>query len=120
MRADAALPVDAPAQPQSFTGNLQWPDETDSFTPEPDLRGNIWYARDLPAMAEALGTRPILLVQRDPGTGPWAEVATPLPIDTSRIPNNHLQYALTWYGLAIVWLAMSFYFWRRRAPASEG
>ncbi len=38
-------------------GNLQWPQETDGFTPEPDLDANIWFARDVAAMAAALGHR---------------------------------------------------------------
>jgi surfeit locus 1 family protein len=29
---------------------------------------------------------------------------TPLPVDTSGIPNDHLQYAITWFSLAAVWL----------------
>ncbi len=112
----AALPS-APRDPAaaqiSVVGNLQWPDETDGFTPDPDMEANIWFARDVTAMATELGTRPILLVAREvsqAGIG-----ATPLPVDTSAIPNNHLQYAITWFSLAAIWLAMSFYFWRRRA-----
>ncbi|WP_299878707.1 SURF1 family protein [uncultured Sulfitobacter sp.] len=99
-------------------GNLQWPQETDSYTPAPDLDNNIWFARDVPLLAEALETRPILIVanavsQDDP-------VVTPLPVDTSRIPNDHLQYAITWFSLAAIWVAMSFYFIsRRRAPRPE-
>ena len=46
--------------PATVTGNLQWPQETDSFTPEADLKGNIWFARDVPAMARTLGTQPAL------------------------------------------------------------
>jgi surfeit locus 1 family protein len=30
------------------------------------------------------------------------------------LPNNHLQYALTWYSLAIVLAVMSWLFIRRR------
>ncbi len=93
-------------------GNLQWPQETDSFTPEPDEAKNIWYARDVERMAKALGTRPVLLVAREIYL-PHGKI-TPMPVDTSRIPNNHLQYAITWFSLAFIWLAMSLYFVRRR------
>ncbi|MFK7837829.1 MAG: SURF1 family protein [Sulfitobacter sp.] len=94
------------------TGNLQWPQETDGFTPAPDLDNNIWFARDVPALAAALDTREVLLVARkvsedDP-------VVTPFPVDTSRIPNDHLQYAITWFSLAAIWVAMSLLFLRRR------
>jgi surfeit locus 1 family protein len=34
---------------------------------------------------------------------------TPLPVDTIGIPNDHLEYAITWFLLAVVWLSMSLY-----------
>jgi surfeit locus 1 family protein len=104
---------------KTVTGNLQWPDEVDGFTPEPDVAKNIWYARDVPAMAQALNTAPVLLVVRESTPTIWYR-ATPLPVDVARIPNNHLQYAITWFSLAALWLAMSIYFIRRRRTASEG
>lgn len=111
------VPVDAPdiAPPEgevTVTGNLQWPQETDSFTPEPDLAGNIWFARDVPVMAEALSTRPVLVVAR--ALTPAETAVTPFPVDTSRIPNDHLQYAITWFSLAAIWLGMSLLFFLRR------
>ena len=103
--------------PVTITGNLQWPQETDDFTPAPDLAANIWFARDVPVMADALKTLPILLVARS-STPPAADIS-PLPIDTARIPNDHLQYAITWFSLAAIWLGMSLFFLRRRAPKVE-
>ncbi|MCX7561172.1 SURF1 family protein [Sulfitobacter sp. F26204] len=103
------------ATPQSrveVIGNLQWPQESDGFTPDPDLDRNIWFARDVPAMAGFLQTEPLLIVARklsQDGSG-----VTPLPVDTNRIPNDHLQYAITWFSLAAIWLAMSVLFLRRR------
>jgi surfeit locus 1 family protein len=88
----------------AITGNLHWPDEVDGWTPPPDPKG-IWFARDVPAMAAALGTEPLLVVLRETsetGTG-----LTPQPVDTSGIPNDHLGYAITWFGLALVWLGMT-------------
>ena len=104
-------------QPVTLTGNLQWPNETDNFTPAPDLENNIWFARDVDAMAEALNTQPILIVARDVSFDDGD--VTPFPVDTARIPNDHLQYAITWFSLAVIWLAMSAYFLRRRAPKFE-
>lgn len=98
--------------PLEVSGNLHWPDEIDGYTPEPDRNSNIWFARDVPAMAAALGTEPVLVIARsrtDPGV-------TPLPVDSAGIPNDHLQYAITWFGLALVWVAMTLLFlWRSRA-----
>ena len=92
-------------------GNLHWPDETDWFTPDNDLSANIWFARDVPKMAAALGTEPVLLVART-DTGP-----APMPVGTEGIPNDHLQYAITWFSLALIWAAMTaFFLWRPGAP----
>ena len=43
--------------PIAVEGSLAWPRETDRFTAAPDRAKNIWFARDVPLMAEALGTR---------------------------------------------------------------
>ncbi|TMV15128.1 SURF1 family protein [Arenibacterium halophilum] len=97
--------------PVTVDGNLHWPDETDKYTPEPDLKANTWFARDVPAMAAALGTEPVLLVART-DTGP-----SPMPVGTEGIPNDHLQYAITWFSLALIWAAMTaFFLWRPGAP----
>ena len=89
----------------TLTGNLLWPDEVDGWTPAPDLAKNVWFARDLPAMAAALNTDPVLLVVRT-ATPPDPE-RIPLPLDTSTIPNDHMTYAITWFSLAFVWAVMS-------------
>ena len=102
--------------PLTIVGNLQWPQEVDKFTPEPDLENNIWFARDVEAMAEALNTRPILVVRREAPQlgGPLS----PMPVDTAAIPNDHLQYAITWFSLALIWVVMTFFF-LRRAPGTN-
>jgi len=92
-------------------GNLHWPEETDSFTPPPDPKTGLWFARDVPAMAQALGTEATFIVARKP-TGGDIE---PMPVDTSGIPNDHMNYAITWFSLAAVWLGMTAYLlWRIR------
>jgi surfeit locus 1 family protein len=88
-----------------ITGNLHWPSETDRFTPPPDARTGVWFARDLPAMAAALGTEPVLVVART--VDPADPAVTPLPLDSAGIPNDHLGYAVTWFGLAAVWVGMT-------------
>jgi surfeit locus 1 family protein len=106
-----------PPTEMQIIGNLHWPDEVDSYTPPPDLTRDIWFARDVPAMAAALGTEPVLVVVREI-SAPVAGLE-PMPVDTSGIPNDHLQYAITWYLLALVWAGMTlFLLWRiRRRPA---
>lgn len=114
-RADDLLFEEGP--PTRVIGNLQWPQEIDSYTPAPDLSENIWFARDVQAMATALDTRPILVVRRDaPQSG---GPVTPMPVDTAAIPNDHLQYAVTWFSLAAIWLLMTVYFLRRGLAANQ-
>lgn len=103
----------APAQGR-ITGNLLWPNEVDQgFTPEPDRARNIWFARDLGALAAELGTAPLLVVQSGPEG--VASAPRPWPVDTASIPDNHLQYAVTWFSLAVFWMGMTLYWlWRIR------
>ena len=58
-----------------------------------------WFGWDMPTMADAVGSPllPIVLVaQVRPGDPPLPQ---PEPVSVD-FPNDHLQYALTWYGLA--------------------
>jgi surfeit locus 1 family protein len=103
---------DAPRRlgPVTVEGSLHWPQESDRFTSAPDLAKNIWFARDVRPMADALGTEPVLLV-----TAASDDPAGPLPMPvTPNIRNAHLGYAITWFGLAAVWAVMSGYLWRIR------
>lgn len=105
-----------PATSMTVTGNLHWPEEVDGFTPEPDRDAGIWFARDLPALAAELNTEPVLVVARTV-TGTDAR-ATPIPVEGGGIPNNHLGYAIQWFGLAAVWAAMTA-FWIARSRTEE-
>lgn len=74
-----------------------------AFTPENDVRGNLWYWRDLPALANSAfpgGDRtvaPFVLDSEAPSTaGGWPRGGTTI----LTLPNRHLEYALTWFGLA--------------------
>ena len=87
---------------KDVTGNMHWPDDRTSSTPDNDIAGNTWFARDIDPMAEALNTEPLLVIARN--MSPADPGVTPLPVDTSGIPNDHLQYAITWFSLAAVWL----------------
>ncbi|MEM8823741.1 MAG: SURF1 family protein [Pseudomonadota bacterium] len=100
----AEEPFAVPQGTLEVIGNLDWPNETS------DDDGDRWLGRDVPALAAELGTEPVLIVARsvtpDPGL-------IPAPVGTDGIPNNHLGYAIQWFGLAIVWLGMTgFLLWR--------
>ncbi len=96
----------------TVTGNLHWPDEVDSWTPERDANG-VYYGRDVLEMADELATEPVLVILREASEN--TPPATPLPVTTTGIPNNHLGYAVQWFGLAIVWAGMTLaLLWRIR------
>lgn len=90
-----------------LVGNLLWMQDPPSYPP--DLGKNIWFNRDTVGLAEKLNTEPVLMVQSQTtlSTGPF-----PVAVGLN-IPNNHLGYAITWYGFALVWLGMTLYLlWR--------
>lgn len=99
------------AQDAVVVGNLDWPQEADSYTPPPDPKTGLWFARDVPAMAAVLGTEPTMIV----ASATTGDGITPAPVDISTIPNSHWQYAVTWFSLAAVWLGMTaLLLWRIR------
>lgn len=86
-------------------GNLHWPQEAGSATPKPNLTENVWFARDVPAMAAELGTEPILVVAAE--TRGDTQGVAPIPLAVEGIPNNHLGYAVQWFMFAAVWVGMT-------------
>ncbi|MTH78600.1 SURF1 family protein [Paracoccus aestuariivivens] len=94
-----------PATRLDVIGNLHWPDEKGSATPEPNLAENIWFARDVPAMAQQLGTEPVLVVAAEVRGD--AQGVDPIPVAIQGIPNNHLSYAMQWFMIAAVWAGMT-------------
>ncbi|MDD8024296.1 MAG: SURF1 family protein [Paracoccaceae bacterium] len=110
---EAARRSPRPGTALIVTGNLHWPNEVDSYTPAPDLAAQVWYARDVPAMATHLGAEPLLVVAARVDGDPQG--VEPQPIAITGIPNDHLNYAITWFSLAIVWAGMTaFLLWRIR------
>ena len=98
--------LETPTQHRFVIGYLFWPNETDYFTPEPNIKRNMWFSRDLEKMANFLETQQILVVSTENRLDPSIKMQDP----TKDIPNNHLQYAITWFMMAILWFGMSVYF----------
>jgi surfeit locus 1 family protein len=98
----ARPPVDPNAiVPVTVTGIVRYPDPKGIFTPPNNPGGRDWYWRDLPAMGAALGAEtpaPVFLAAETSSNPEWAALQ-PSPMPTA-IANNHLGYALTWFGLA--------------------
>ncbi|NDW52943.1 SURF1 family protein [Aliiroseovarius sp. PrR006] len=102
-----------PEGPIQIEGNLHWPDDRRSSTPENDVSGNTWFARDLDQMAEELGTQPTLVITRQ--MTPAEPRVLPLPVTSEGVPNRHLEYAGTWFLLALTWSVMTLgLLWRKK------
>lgn len=84
------------------------------FTPDNDPARNSWFTVDIAAMARAAGVGRVLpfYVDADASPNPGGlPQGGQTPID---LPNNHLQYAITWYSLALALIAIYIRFARRR------
>jgi surfeit locus 1 family protein len=85
------------------------------FLPDnrPDL--NYWFWVDLPAMAaaDALGRVAPFYIDADaaPNPGGWPKGGVTPPA----LPNDHLQYAFTWFSLAVALLVIYVLYHRRGA-----
>ncbi len=105
--------------PIEITGALRWPDAQHWFTPNDEPAHNLWFTADPAAIAAAKGigaVAPFYVEQEGPM--PPGELPQPGKLIVS-LPDNHLQYALTWFGLAIVlviWFA-TWAFGSGRAPS---
>jgi surfeit locus 1 family protein len=82
----------------------------------PDNRPDedFWIWADLPRMAEAAGVGAVapFTIEADAGQSPGG---LPLGGQTElNLPNDHLQYAITWYALAIALIVMFVIHHRRR------
>lgn len=116
---------DASLRPQSLVEGVQPVtglararlEEKPSFmVPENDEAANIFYWKDLDRMAASAG------VPADKVLPFFLDAdSTPVPGGLPRggvtvidLPNSHLQYAITWYGLALALLGVAAYGWFKR------
>ena len=112
----AALPTPHAEGPLTLTAALRWPQSADYFAGDDAGPGdNVWLARDVARLAPLWGAEAVLLVAES-GTAP-GEWPRPLPVSVD-LPNDHLEYAVTWGGLALVWLAMGAILLRREFRAA--
>jgi surfeit locus 1 family protein len=90
------------------TGVWRAPDAPGLFTPPPDLAHRVWYSRDLAGIAAAdhVTLSPAVLVEADATPNPGGLPARGQTVVSFR--NQHLSYAVTWFGLAIGLLCIWF------------
>ncbi len=92
-------------------GVLRWPSDTSRFTPDPDPSIREWYSREVPPLAKALNTEPVMIVQ-GPSAGPGWPRGGKAQVN---IRNQHLPYAIQWFAIAGVWALMSILWFRKVA-----
>ena len=90
-----------------LVGLVRLPARKGAFDPENDVQRKRWYWRDLAAMLRAsrvdtATAYPFFLELEAPRSRPagapsYAEAG----VTIVQLPNRHLEYALTWYGLAV-------------------
>ena len=87
----------------TVTGIVRTPETQTVFTPDNEAKVNRWFWRDLAGMARSMfpgGTTEVapffLEADKSEAPGGWPKGGQ----TRLEIPNNHLQYAITWFLLA--------------------
>lgn len=102
-RDPATRPEPAEAGEVSLIGLLRMPEAKHMFTPDNDVERNIWYSRDISGMAQSMAGSvgaAIAPFAIDAEAGATQSPGPQGGVTRLELPNSHLQYAVTWYGLA--------------------
>jgi surfeit locus 1 family protein len=103
----------------TVTGLVRAPETRGWFMPENRPDEDRWFTRDIAAMARAHGFERAAPFWIDADPVPSA-TTWPRPGQTKlAIPNNHLGYALTWFGIALTLVGV-FAAWAWGRPRSSG
>jgi surfeit locus 1 family protein len=99
---------------RTIVGILREPSAPNMFTPAIDKAKRIVHTRDPQALAAAFGWKNVLpmFMEADaaPNPGGWPKGGQTI-VD---LPNNHMQYAITWFGLALGLLVVYLAYHRSR------
>ena len=102
-------PIGLSAGAVDIIGVMRWPEPPGWFVTAHDAAADLWFVRDHRTMAASydwVSVAPFYIDQEAPV--PDGGVPRPAPLEVN-LRNEHLQYAMIWYGLAAV-LAVSFAF----------
>jgi surfeit locus 1 family protein len=120
--AEDAPPVRTPAGEVALTGPLRWIGDLERRWPTPanDPAANRWYWYDRDALADAFDAEvlPVVMVASDGVLEPGPAVPVPQPMAVN-LPNNHLGYAMTWYGLAVALIVIYALYGLRRGKETR-
>ena len=95
-----ALRSAPPAGDVEIAGLMRPPEERNAFTPADEPDKGVWFTRDTAAMAAKLGLAEAAPFALDLDAAPNAKGWPHAGATELNIPNNHLSYAWTWFGLA--------------------
>ncbi len=96
-----ALPAPSAPAPAVVEGYVRLREHPGWFAPDPEPAARRFYTLDPAAIGAALGlprVAPFVLVALGPKGDTLPDPSHTLP----RPPDNHLEYALTWFGLALI------------------
>jgi surfeit locus 1 family protein len=105
LRNPALRPGSEPAGVVNVVGILRTSDKPGFFTPPPNLPHRVWFVRDVAAIAKRDQLRlaaPVVLEAVATAGGSWPRGGQ----TRVNIPNDHLQYAMTWFLLALALVAV--------------
>ena len=105
---------------EEIVGALRWPEAPSWFVSDHDAAGDVWMVRAPLAMAQLKGwgaVAPFYIEQEAPV--PAGGLPHPAPLKP-QLRNEHLQYAITWFGLAAVLVVMSAIWMARRRREAQG
>ena len=86
--------------PVAMTGYLRFPEAAGALTPNDDVKKRLWFTRDQRDMAKALGWGAVAPFYVDlEAPVPDSGIPKPGPLEV-HLKDDHLQYAITWFGLA--------------------
>jgi cytochrome oxidase assembly protein ShyY1 len=115
---DRAVSPLVTGQPVPMTGYLRFPEKAGLLTPSPARDKRLWFSRDIGAMAQALGWENVAPFYIDLETPvPASGVPKPGPLDV-HLKDDHLQYAITWFGLAAALMLAFGAWWRNQRRSS--
>ncbi len=102
------------ALPPNPVGYIRAPEHPGWFSAPDDPAHRLFYTLDAAPIAQALGLQaaPYMLIALGPPPPPGSQLPIPAR-DLPTPPNNHYQYALTWFGLAAT-LGFQFIFFARK------
>lgn len=95
-----------PAGTVTVTGLMRQPEPRNVFTPADDPSRGQWFTRDPAPIARHLGLARVAPFSIDADPTPRAAGWPAGGQTVTAIPNNHLAYAMTWFGLAATLLGV--------------